>query len=361
MKKLFVDQQNILTLDSQFTNKDGLDVELTLVGESGVALNDGVGDPISAVAVAWDASLNKYKTAFTLEAGTTPQYVRAFWYVEESGKVIDTPGFSPEDIQLVSSSVSISPEILPLSLFITSYLASDSKLDETYKRAVAAWIGVNGDVAREEIMGAQGNLEEEIKMFFFRRTDSVQRDFYMQDFRSEFWQLQMDYSPIISVDTYELKYGNSAQEITANIAEHIQVSKEMGILEFLPTTMNGNLWSALISSVTALGITMMNDSGYSRIPLLFRVTYTHGLDFPNLPPSEKSSIRNAVGRRAMINLLPRIDPIMRRPSESKSVDGASKSRSGGMKEILKDYREDEKVWVHNMRNRYARNMDMTIV
>jgi hypothetical protein len=105
----------------------------------------------------------------------------------------------------------------------------------------------------------------------------------------------------------------------------------------------------------------MADGGYSRVPCLFRIDYTHGLDFPNLSNQERESIRNAVGRRALINVLPKIDPLVRATSESKSIDGASKSKTGGIKDYLKEYKTEDAAWCASMQREYGSGFEIAVV
>jgi hypothetical protein len=135
----------------------------------------------------------------------------------------------------------------------------------------------------------------------------------------------------------------------------------MGTLEFLPTAIQGNLFTALINGVSGLGISIMNSGSFNRIPFLFRIKYTYGLNFPTLPDAEKEAIRQAIGCHTLIKILPILDPSVRVTSGSKSIDGVSKSQNSGMAALLKTYEEQEKIFVNNIKRKYALHFDMGVV
>jgi hypothetical protein len=314
--------------------------------------------------ISYDGTAKQYKVTFSLDPATKPQYGRIYWYATLAGVPVDLPpDHQPEDVEIAVSfkTAPATSQIMPVQVFLDRFIAADAKMDAKYKAAVAAFVATNRNYMAQELFAAQGDLEREIKMKFFATQAHMERDFFQQEFRSEFWLQQVDYKPIISVDHYFVKYGSTGVEITTDIADKMMVDPKMGTIEFLPTTVSGTLFAALLTNVSALGLSIMADGGYSRVPCLFRIDYTHGLDFPNLSNQERESIRNAVGRHALINVLPKVDPLMRATSESKSLDGASKSKSGGVKDILKDYRDEDKAWIASMQREYGSGFEIAVV
>ena len=374
MKQLFIDQSNALTLDAQFVNKAGIIIALAIIGEDGNALKDSTGAAISGWTndtgapaelqkVTFDTDLKKYKAVFSFATGTKPQYIRAFWYAKEGTTAIDLPGYLPEEIQLVTASPSASaqPQVLPLSLFESVFLAQDFKMDDDFKEGIRLLMSKNRSEVERELLAAQGRIELKLKMRLFATKDKMDRDYYAEEFRQNYWLQQTNFKPIISVDSYKLIYGSKEILVTPDIHDMMVVNKKMGTIEFLPTAFSGTLFSMMINNVSALGITIMQTGGWSRVPLLFRIEYTHGLDFPNLEASQKEAIRHAVGRNALIELLPRIDPLLRTTSESMSIDGASSSESSGAKDIIKAFREEETAFVDELKREYGMHFDMVVV
>lgn len=347
---------------------------LSIFGEDGQPLKTLSGDSLFAItnyappttpAINWDSVNQKHYVEFQFNASTREQYARAYWLVTTPDNVtVNIDGYTPEDIRLVPTAVqSPSPELVPLTYFIEGYLAVESKLDARYKAAVEAYINQDRNNLREILKAAVGNLQDKTEIYFTPTKAVIERDMYSQDFRTEWWLQQTDYVPIISVDKYELIYGtNPPLNVTSDIAAFMKFEPNMGTIEFVPTAIGGSLWTALISNLSGLGLASYVQGGFPRVPLLFHIEYTHGLDFFNLSEAEKAKIRNAICRNALITILPMIDPYFRVSSRSISIDGASKSYSAGqLLQILKDLREDEQKFVDSLRRKYARNVPMVVV
>ena len=375
MKRLSVDRGNVFYFDGIPTPTDTLLLYATIAGENGGPLKTDTGvelsnisnddtQPIAKLLISYDSVAKEYKAVFNLDPATKVQYGRIYWYATLAGVPVDLPSdHTPEDVE-IAASFKIAPatsQIMPVQVFLDRFIAADAKMDAKYKAAVNAFVAASRSYMAQELFAAQGDLEREIKMKFFATQAHMERDFFQQEFRSEFWLQQVDYKPIISVDHYFLKYGSDGIEITEDIADKMMVENRMGTIEFLPTSVSGTLFAALLTNVSALGLSIMADGGYSRVPCLFRIDYTHGLDFPNLSDQERESIRNAVGRRALINVLPKIDPLVRATSESKSIDGASKSKTGGIKDYLKEYKTEDAAWCASMLREYGSGFEIAVV
>ncbi len=373
MKQLFLDQANTYFLDAaSATNVAGLTVTLTVVGESGDVLTDNSGNPLrfstvlptpsGMLPLTYDGTAKKYKVGFQFNSAINDEYVRAYWAASNSGVPVDLTGYYPEELSIVRSMPSVvAPQICSAQYFLDAFLAADEKLDDEYSDAITAFTADGKINLARELLASQGELERRTKLKFFITPLTMERDFYMQEFRNEFWQQQTDWRPVVSLDSFLLVYGGTPIDVSNNIASQMAVDKKMGIIEFLPTVVSGNLFTMLISSISALGATIVARGDYSRVPMLFRIEYKAGLDFPNLSPAQKESIRRAVCRNALINLFPRIDPMVRKGSESLSLDGASRSKSNQITQIIQTYKEEEKQWVSEIMREYGTNVDIAVV
>lgn len=375
MKRLSVDRANVFTFDGLATPTDALKLYATVTGENGAPLKTETGVelsnisndaavPLAKLLISYNGTTKKYVVAFNLDPATKPQYGRVFWYATQGGVPADLPAeYQPEDVEIAQTfkAIAATTQIMPVQVFLDRFIAADAKMDARYKAAVNAFVATNRGYVAQELFAAQGDLEREIKMKFFATSSHMERDYFSQEFRSEFWLQQTDYKPIISVDHYFLRYGSDNYELTGDLASKMMVDKAMGTIEFLPTSTTGTLFAALLTNVSALGLSLLADGGFSRVPAMFRIDYTHGLDFPNRTNAERESIRNAVGRRALINVLPKVDPLVRATSESKSIDGASKSKTGGIKDYLKEYKEEDKAWIASMLREYGSGFEIAVV
>ena len=358
MKTLSLTQPNKFYLDAPNTNAEGLSVALRLIGESGEALKSSAGDELIFNTPEFDTDKRKYFVQFTFLAGTAKQYARAFWKVIGEDEPITIDGYYPQDVEIVQSEGTFAAQVVPVGYFI-DFIAAEETLDDNFTAAIAIY-AKRGNMGKD-LLAAQGNLERATRLTFFQQKASMERDFFAQEFRDEYWLQQTDYRPIVSVDSYKLIYGAQAVELSQNIANQMVVDHKMGTIEFLPTVLAGNLFTILASTISAMGATLVAGGGHSRVPVLFRVEYTHGLDFPRQAENEKESIRAAICRNALRLVLPRIDPSMRFTSNSNSIDGASFSQSSNVPNILKSYEEDEKKWIAEMKSRYITDFNIAVL
>ena len=51
---------------------------------------------------------------------------------------------------------------------------------------------------------------------------------------------------------------------------------------------------------------------------------------------------------------------MRKPTESFGIDGASRSVSSGVRDLIKDYREEEAEWVKEIMREYAMHIEIVV-
>ena len=94
------------------------------------------------------------------------------------------------------------------------------------------------------------NVKLKIKMF--KTSDFINRDFYMQEFNTEFWLQQTDWRPIISLDSFiALIWTSMISAISMDISKYMLVIKRLERLEFLPTVSPSEFYTALITGVSA--------------------------------------------------------------------------------------------------------------
>jgi hypothetical protein len=136
----------------------------------------------------------------------------------------------------------------------------------------------------------------------------------------------------------------------------------MGTVEFLPlpTGPTSYLYQVLYQNLSGFAVSFLY-GGLGRVPGFFNYTYETGLFTDQTDQNEKESIRFAIGRRAMIKVLPFLDPIMRMNSQSESLDGQSATISYNSREYLKSLKEEDKEFVYTMRKNYARNIGAVII
>ena len=350
--------------DAAITTDTNTTVSLSVFDEAGNFVKDSGGNDLSEKAATWDATPAKFYVDLNFSPTATPGFIRLMWYAEISSVSVQlNDANTPADYELIATgnAVAVQPQAVPITYWLDNYVAGNLRADASFKAAIAAWTASNRRDMDRILRSAQGDLELGTKLTFFSVQEILQRDYMMQDFRSEWWMLQTDHRPIISVDSYQLVYGaNPPIAISDELKDALIVNKMAGSIKFVPTTMHGNLFTALITNVAALGVTIMQDGGYNRLPALFRVTYTHGLDFPNLPQNEREYMRHAICRSALMKALPQIDPIVRQTSISKSIDGVSKSKSGGMQQMMQQWQAEEDRFKFDLMRKYGTHIDMVI-
>ena len=360
MISLIRENTNRLFLDDAAVTVTGDTVTVSIVDEAGKVVNDAAGNSLQNLPCTF--LTDKYYRDITFAANTPTGYLRAVWNVVKSGLSVSlSPWNNPQDVKLDTSSIQQTSEILPVRVFLDEFLAGEATLDETFLDAIRAFEEHDKDAFRKKVLAAQGDLERDIKTKFFPTALEWNIDYYEDTFKDTFWLQTMPIRPIISVDSYKLVYGGQDVTISNNIASQMVVNKEMGTIEFLPTVLAGNLFVIMAATITAMGATLVGRGEFSRIPLLFRILYTGGLDWMNLEPQKKESIRQAVGTRALINILPKIDPYIRKQSISRSIDGASKSVSSGMNTVIKQYQEQDKEFVKTIQRELGTNLDMGVI
>lgn len=373
MKKLFLNTENAYTLDSTAITASTFKVQLSIIGEDGFPLLNAAGNqlifsnaspqPTGTLPLAYTSS--KFTATFTLATNTARQYGRAYWLAKTSADVdVLLTGYSPEELSIEPSVIDAlqvrEQMICPASYFTDAFLGALPSISEQLINIIAELNAKNPDILKNELLASQSTLERQLRANFFLTSHNITRDFYGEEFYANYWLQQVDWLPLHSVDSYKLLYGAQDIELSNELAPAMLPNKELGTIEWVPTSINGTLFTMIISQVSGIAASMIAMGNPSRIPALFRITYTAGMDFPNLDIAKKEELRRAVCRNAFMQLKPRIDPIMREKSLSLSVDGLSRSTSGGLDSIIKQFQEDETKWIASMRMELGTQMYMGI-
>jgi len=371
MKKLYLDTDNIYALDSDDVNNNTFHVRLSLVGEDGNVLTDNEGNDLILSSLGtnpeltFDTELNQFKGTIHLADDTIKQYARAFWVVTDANNLpVILAEYYPEEISIendpTSATQTYKQMLVPKSYFIDTFLGNYPSFSKTIVSILAEIEKRNPDTLVNMLLASQGELEKQIRTRFFKMQFHLDKDMYDEDFRQSHWIQQPNVKPLISCDSFTLVYGNNTILLSNDIADSIKVDKDLGFFEWMPLVTSTTLFTMIISTLSGLAITSYASDYASRIPGLFRIIYTAGLDFPNLPDPDKESIRKAICRNSFITLKPLIDPIMRERSISKSIDGASKSISGGLDIIIKQFKEDEKEWISLMQKEIGTTISFAV-
>lgn len=340
----------------------GIDIRLTIIGENGNVIKDANNLPIE------NKKLNEFEEGIyycdiTIHQDTPEQYLRLYF---KSNDVNILKQYSPQDVKLFGNDVlSVArPEIVPLSFFLDYIMNYNNNLDPLYRNAIKSYVDNNREVVRNYLLSAEGDLELKTKLYFTERTIvDEKRDYFFDRYNIHLWQFQVAYPPINELVEFKIQF---SQQKLATIDKRLLVFDRVeGIIEFLPmpTGDSAGIYSLVFNnlSVTGTSLTFLSGLNLARIPALFRVTYKTGLIYEGCDIREKEAIRMAICNRALMKILPKIDPALRTSNYSEGIDGVSASRSYLVRDILRDYQEQENEFVHNLRMKYGRNIDMVIV
>ena len=354
-EKLHIGKSNRVYLeDTNLSGNNDYTVTLSVVAETGTVAVDALDANLVDKACTWDATVLKYYYDITFAAATTPGFFRLFWLVitTATGRPVSLQEKNePQAVRVIKYST-FSRELVPVQWFLDHYLhkvdISDYPLEEI----------------RESLLVAQGDLENHKCNTFFSPTviTGEVHDYFYERFSSSFWIQQLHHSPLISITSFKIKYGD--QEIATLENDYVEIDKDLGTVEILPTQ-GGYFYTLLSTGLSGMAFNTL--AGWSRIPLFFHIDYQAGLNWDSLNESEKMSIRHAIGREAAINLLPKLDSRMGLSSESRGVDGATESFSytasamyGQNSAAIEQYQKDQEVWVENFRRKYGKNIFIQI-
>jgi hypothetical protein len=350
MKKLYLNTDNILTLDATNVNANTFIVRLSIVGEDGIVLKDNDDNDLILSSLGTNPELTfvngKFQGTIHLASTAVKQYARAFWVVSDANNLpVSVVGYYPEEITVENAPDDATQVyeqmVVPATYFIDSFLSAYPSLSPELLQVITEINAKNPDIIKRELLASQDLLEADIRTKFFNTQFRLGRDWNDEVFYANYWLQQVDWLPLVSVDSFILEYGNQDIVLSNDLKDSMVIDKAQGTIEWLPTIVSGNLFTIIISTVSSLAVSMVAMGERSRIPQLFRIIYTAGMDFPNLPAQKKERIRRLVSRNCFCQIMPRIDSLMREGNISQSIDGASLSRGSGVPKIIEQFQKDE--------------------
>lgn len=342
---------------------NGLTIKLTIIGENGKPIKDSSNNEIK------DVTLTQYNSTeftgvyyqdITIHADTPDQYIRLY-YTCSQYNILNT--YQPQDAKLVGSSLK-DAEVVPVQYFIDYILAPEINIDPLYRKAIGDYVKRNREGVRKYLQGAESQLERATRLYFAERTiTDEKKDYFFDQFNIHLWQFEVAYPPINELVDFKIVYGQ--KEIAKIDTKFFVFDRVQGLIEFLPspTGDSAGIYSMVLGGVAMGGspFLFLTSNNLSRIPALFRATYKTGLIYDGCDVKEKESIRMAICNRALINMLPKIDPALRSGSYSEGADGVSSNRNYMVRDILKGYEEQEKEFIEDLRTKYGRNLDVVVV
>jgi hypothetical protein len=336
------------------------EIYFNLFDEDGQAVTDAAGNPIKAIKFDFDTDKNQFSKSITINESTPNQYVRLYVY---SSDVDIADGAQPEDYKLEKLEVAaMGTELVPVSYFIDFILSPETKLDPAYAEAVASYAKNNRPGIKSFLRSAESRLESKTKLFFQERIITEQRDYFFDQYTIHLWQFVVGSPPINAITDYKLQFAN--QQIADINPKLCTYDRMMGIIEFLPYPAGESLalYSMLLTNMSAMAVTVLNDSALSRIPNMFVCSYRTGLVFPGCDEGEKESIRQAICKKAFKASIPIIDPGIRQTSRTEGIDGTSSSRNyGGYDKLLERIDKEEDEFVFDLMKKYGKLAEMVVV
>lgn len=350
--------QQKIVLDEKIISPDR-NIFLTIAGEDGNIIRDGTGELIEERPLSYDSELQKYGTVLIISPDLPLQYLR-FYFSSPDHEIPEE--YAPEDYRLIEGTTGAQgQEIVPLGYFIDYFLSVNTKADPLYKSSVENFIRANRTGVKSYISGAVNELETKTKLYFAERTVTESKDFYFDRFTAHLWQQAVNYPPVNEIVSFKLKYGSAEFiDISTTLLIH---DRMMGTIEFLPVPGGdgSGLYSLLLGKLSGYAVSLLSHSTLERIPALFRITYKTGLFFSGQEEQEKEAVRQAVCRRALMKILPTIDPSVRMPSWSEGIDGVSTSWSYANDRMFQMFRDQEEEFCFNLKMKYGRNIDAIII
>ena len=347
MKSVSLTAPNKIYLEDSNINEDSFNITFQIINEVGTIVKDAEGANISNKTAEFDLDLKKWFAVFTLDPECKGKYYRLTFDIKDKDGKFFKSDFYLTDLIIERNTSTV--QLVPVPFFREYILQSG--LDAGQRQRI---IDYPMDAILELLNAAMGELENETKLIFTKRTTSENHNWYGEGLRETWWLLQTLHHPIISVESYELWFANK-KIFTLDVdplKQYLMIKKIEGYLQFMPSigqpfamTYYNNLEASLMAMVS-----MMPGSSY--VPDVFRIAYTYGLDFINLDSTEQAEIRLAIARRAMLNSIFLINKDLMKGSESQSADGISYSFSNNAKAWYDAEYEYQKNWIWNLMKKY---------
>lgn len=358
MQKLFLGRSNRVFLD---TDESVDAVKLSIVDPTGAYLKDSGEADLSQKDCTLDSASGRFYLDVTFSSSTTADDAYLYWEATLSSiAVILESKYDPEDA-VVASAVSTDRYLVSPSFILDNFLRG---IDETAIEATYPGQGFR-EAIRNQIQVSTDELQKATDTFFTSRTITDEyHDYDKTPLYEKFWTQRLFRTPVLSVTSMRLMLKD--QELAVIPSEWFQVgnSKE-GLAKVIPYAGSGAAGFAFRLIMTVGHTLAIMQGGVHYYPDFFLYTYVAGLDWDNLDVDEKTGIKNAIGRRVALNMLPNLDVHRGIASESASIDGASTSRSftssatfGEHSAALKEYKEQEKKWVDGFKKKYLKRLNI---
>lgn len=339
----------------------GKTIYLTVIGDDGSVIKGSDNADIKDKSLTFNTTTLLYEITLTILEATPEQYIRLYIY---SSNTSISSNYYPEDARLEATPDKITKpaEVVPVQYFIDYIIASKSKMDPGYEQAITNYMNVTGkDAFRSMLISAQDELEKNLEIYITERTLTERKDNYFERFNLHMWQIQVFYPPINALTSVKIMYGVNP---IANVGlDLFTYERELGIIEFLPLPGgdSSGLYTLLIQNISGMGLALISGGLLDRIPNMFHITYKSGLWYSGTDPVEKEGLRLAVSRRALMNLMPLIDPASRKASVSESIDGVAGSESYQIAKLREDLKKDEEQYVLKTQRKYGKGLNAVIV
>lgn len=358
MQTLYLGESNRISLA---TGKTVDAVKLSIITSLGSYVKDNGGSDIKDVGCTLDTETGQYHVDKTLQTGTGKGDIFVYWAAEYNSITVTLEDeFSPED-GVIADKVDTSPLLITPTYLMDNFLRGIdvSEIEETF-------VGQGyRSVLRGQIQAATSDLEKETLVHFTPHTIYGERhSFYMSEIPEKFWTVRLYHFPIVSVDKVQLKLNE--YEIVENIpSDWIQTENPKdGMVSVIPYA--GGVAAFVFRIVTQGGMGAALLFGEAdHIPGFFSYDYKAGLDWSNLPDSEREDIKTAIGRQTAIRFLPNLDVHRGISSESKSADGISTSRSytasaiyGEHSAAIETWIKNQKIWINQFKRKYLTRIPM---
>jgi len=355
MQKLFLGRSNRVFLD---TDESVDAVKLSIVDPTGVFMQDSGDADLSQKDCTLDGSSGRFYLDVTFSSSATADDAYLYWEATISSITVKLESkFDPEDAVVVET-VSTDRYLVSPSFILDNFLRgiNEAEIEATYPG-----LGFR-ETIRSQIQVATAEMQTKTKTYFTSRTITDEaHDYDKTPLYEKFWTQRLFHFPVQSVSSMKLMLKD--QELAEIPAEWLQVgNKKQGLVKVIPYA--GGASGFAFRLIMTVGHTLaILQGGVHYYPDFFLYTYVGGLDWDNLETDETTSIKNAIGRRVALNMLPNLDVHRGKASESKSIDGASASVSytssatfGEHSAAIKEYQVLEKAWVDEFKGRYLKRL-----
>lgn len=355
MQKLFLGSSNRVFLE---TDESVDSVKLSIVGPTGSFLKDSEDADLQQKVCIFDGSSGNYYFDVTFSSSTTPDDAFIYWVASLGGIAVPLESkFDPEDAVIVEM-VSTDCYLVTPSFILDNFLRgiSEAEIEATYPG-----LGFR-EAIRDQIQAATERVERKTQTYFTPHTITDEyHDFNKTPLYEKYWTQRLFHTPVISVTSMNLMLKD--QLIATLPDEWLSLGNpKEGMIKVIPYAGGASGFAFRLIMTIGANLALVH-YGVTYYPDFFVLTYKAGLDWDNLGKPEKTDIKNAIGRNVALNMLPNLDVHRGISSESKSIDGASASRSytssamwGEHSAALELYRKEEITWVNEFKRKYLKRL-----